>query len=71
MVLNGFCQGKCGSDWTSWKSRQHSLNDKECFDDVLPIYTPKPENPKDNPRFKDTKMVSTIDSEMWTILKFG
>ena len=41
--------------------RQHSLNDNECFDDVLPIYTPKPENPKDNPRFKDTKMVSTID----------
>lgn len=38
-----------------------SMNDKECFDDVLPIYTEKPENPKDNPRLKDTKMIRVID----------
>ena len=38
-----------------------SMNDKETYDDVLPIYTQKPENPKDNPRFKDTKMVRVID----------
>jgi hypothetical protein len=38
-----------------------SMNDKDCFDDVLPVYSLKPENPKDNPRYKDIKMVSTID----------
>jgi hypothetical protein len=38
-----------------------SMNDKECFDDVLPVYSVKPENPKDNPRFKDVKMISTVD----------
>jgi hypothetical protein len=38
-----------------------SMNDKECFDDVLPVYALKPENPKDNPRFKDTKMISVVD----------
>jgi hypothetical protein len=38
-----------------------SMNYKECFDDVLPKYALKPENPKDDPRFKDTKMVNVID----------
>jgi hypothetical protein len=38
-----------------------SMNDKEKYDDVLPIYVEKPENPKDNPRFKDTKMVRVVD----------
>jgi hypothetical protein len=38
-----------------------SMNDKESFDDVLPIYTQKPENPKDDIRFRDTKLVRTID----------
>jgi hypothetical protein len=38
-----------------------SMMDKECFDDVLPVYTSKPENPKDDPRFKDTKLVRVID----------
>ena len=38
-----------------------SMVDKEKYDDVLPIYTLKPENPKDNPRYKDTKMVRAID----------
>jgi hypothetical protein len=37
-----------------------SMNDKEMYDDVLPVYALKPENPKDDPRFKDTKMVSYI-----------
>jgi hypothetical protein len=38
-----------------------SINDKEKYDDVLPVYTLRPENPKDNPRYKDTKMISVID----------
>jgi hypothetical protein len=38
-----------------------SMDDKECFDDVLPIRVQKPENPKDNPRFKDTKMILVVD----------
>jgi hypothetical protein len=38
-----------------------SMNDKEKYDDVLPVYTLKPENPKDDPRFRDTKMVRVID----------
>ena len=38
-----------------------SMNDKECYDDVLPVYALKPEDPKANPRFKDTKMKSVID----------
>jgi hypothetical protein len=37
------------------------MNDKEMYDDVLPVYALKPENPKDDPRFKDTKMKSVID----------
>ena len=62
-------------DGTEWiKSRQEwigldqlgnainiSMNDKEMYDDVLPVYTLKPENPKDDPRFRDTKMVRIID----------
>jgi hypothetical protein len=38
-----------------------SMNDKECIDDPLPYYRLVPENPKDDPRFKDTKMISVID----------
>jgi hypothetical protein len=38
-----------------------SMNDKEKYDDVLPVYTLKPENPKDDPRFRDTKMIRVID----------
>ena len=38
-----------------------SMNDKESFDDALPVYKLKPENPKDDPRFKDTKMINVID----------
>lgn len=38
-----------------------SMNDKECYDDVLPVYALKPEDPKANPRFKDTKMISVVD----------
>jgi hypothetical protein len=38
-----------------------SMNDKECYDDVLPVYALKPENPKDNPRYKDVKMINVID----------
>jgi hypothetical protein len=38
-----------------------SMIDKECFDDALPIRVQKPENPKDDPRFKDTKMILMID----------
>jgi hypothetical protein len=35
--------------------------DSEMFNEVIPVYDLKPENPKDNPRFKDTKMVRVID----------
>jgi hypothetical protein len=38
-----------------------SMIDKEKYNDVFPIYTLKPENPKDNPRYKYSKMVRTID----------
>jgi hypothetical protein len=38
-----------------------SMNDKECYDDVLPIYGQKPEDPKANPNFRDTKMIRVID----------
>ena len=38
-----------------------SMNDKECWNDPLPVYALKPENPKDNPRYKDTKMISVVD----------
>jgi hypothetical protein len=38
-----------------------SMNDLESYNDVLPVYALRPENPKDNPRYKDTKMVSVID----------
>jgi hypothetical protein len=37
------------------------MNDKESYDDPLPYYKPKPENPKDDPRFRDTKMINVID----------
>jgi hypothetical protein len=35
-----------------------SMNDKECFNDVLPVRALKPEDPKANPNLKGTKMVS-------------
>jgi hypothetical protein len=38
-----------------------SMNDKETFDDVLPIYTQKPEDPKADPNRRDTKMIRVID----------
>jgi hypothetical protein len=38
-----------------------SMNDKECFNDVLPVRALKPEDPKANPNLKGTKMVSVID----------
>jgi hypothetical protein len=37
-----------------------SMNDKEMYDDVLPVYGQKAENPRDDPRFRDTKMISYI-----------
>jgi hypothetical protein len=62
-----------GSEWL--KSRQmwigldqagnpvsQSMDDKELYDDILPIRTPKPKNPKDNPRFRDTEMVLQVTS---------
>jgi hypothetical protein len=39
-----------------------SMNDKEKYDDVLPVYALKPEDPKANPNLKDTKMKSVIDT---------
>jgi hypothetical protein len=27
--------------------------DKEMYNEAIPVYTEKPENPKDNPRFQD------------------
>ena len=40
-----------------------SMNYKETYDDVLPIYTQKPEKPKDNPDSKTQKwFVLSIDS---------
>jgi hypothetical protein len=61
-----------GSEWLLSRQMWHaldqigntidiSMNDKEMYNDVLPIRTLKPENPKDNPRFRDTKMVNVID----------
>jgi hypothetical protein len=38
-----------------------SMNDKEMYDDPLPYYKARPENPKDDPRFRDTKMINVID----------
>lgn len=38
-----------------------SMNDKESYDDPIPHYRAKPENPKDDPRFRDTKMINVID----------
>ena len=58
-----------GSEWL--KSRQmwtglndagspidQSMNDKELYDDILPIYTVKPENP----RARDSKMIREVTS---------
>jgi hypothetical protein len=61
-----------GSEWLKsrqiWKGLDTagnevdlSMNDKEMYDSGRPMYSLKPENPKDNPRYKDTKMVRTID----------
>jgi hypothetical protein len=61
-----------GSEWL--KSRQEwtgldqlgnainiSMNDKEMYDDVLPVYKLVPEDPKANPMHRDTKMKSVVD----------
>jgi hypothetical protein len=51
--------------WTGLDQVGNELNlsiiDPEMYNDVLPVYALKPENPKDNPNLKTTKMISVID----------
>ena len=38
-----------------------AIMDEEMYNEVIPIYGQKPENPKDNPHLKNTKMANVFD----------
>jgi hypothetical protein len=56
MVQNGSCPGNNGGALIAMEIPLTSFDDKQCYDDILPIYKQRPENPRE----KDSKMIREV-----------